>query len=77
MATYGRSSGTRNELVGAHDLEVLVDEDVVRPVDADVVDLVFSVAQLHNTVDDAARVRRRPARSARVARSVPRARETP
>src|SRR3989454_9400951 len=39
-------------LVGADDLEVLVDEDVVRPVDADVVDLVLAVAQLHNTVDD-------------------------
>src|SRR5437660_1388432 len=43
-------------LVGADDLEVLVDEDVVRPVDADVVDLVLAVAQLHNTVDDAPRV---------------------
>src|SRR5207237_10853224 len=40
-------------LVGADDLEVLVDEDVVWPVDADVVDLVFAVAQLHNTVDNA------------------------
>src|SRR6266567_3479331 len=39
-------------LLGADDLEVLVDEDVVRPVDADVVDLVLAVAQLHNTVDD-------------------------
>jgi hypothetical protein len=39
-------------LVGADDLEVPVDEDVVRPVDADVVDLVLTVAQLHNTVDD-------------------------
>src|SRR5205823_9091941 len=43
-------------LVGADDLEVLVDEDVVRPVDADVVDLVFAVAQLHDAVDDAPRV---------------------
>ena len=43
-------------LVGADDLEVLVDEDVVRPVDADVVDLILAVAQLHNTVDDAPRV---------------------
>src|SRR3954471_19189595 len=43
-------------LVGTDDLEVLVDEDVVRPVDADVVDLVLAVAQLHNTVDDAPRV---------------------
>src|ERR1700685_33384 len=43
-------------LVSADDLEVLVDEDVVRPVDADVVDLVLAVAQLHNTVDDTPRV---------------------
>jgi hydroxymethylbilane synthase len=43
-------------LVGADHREVLVDEDVVRPVDADVVDLVLAVAQLHNTVHDAARV---------------------
>jgi hypothetical protein len=40
-------------LVGADDLEVLVDEDVVWPVDANVVDLVLAVAQLHDTVDDA------------------------
>src|SRR5205823_9253296 len=43
-------------LVGADDLEVLVDEDVVRPVDADVVDLVLAVAQLHDAVHDAPRV---------------------
>src|ERR1700737_932329 len=43
-------------LLGADDLEVLVDEDVVRPADADVVDLVLAVAQLYNTVDDAPRV---------------------
>ena len=43
-------------LVGADHREVLVDEDVVRPVDADVVDLVLAVAQLHDTVHDAARV---------------------
>jgi hypothetical protein len=41
-------------LVGADDLEVLVDEDVVGPVDADVVDLVLGVAELDDTVDDAA-----------------------
>jgi hypothetical protein len=35
------------------DLEILVDEDVVRPVDADVVDFVLAVAQLDDTVDDA------------------------
>jgi hypothetical protein len=34
----------------------VVDEDVVRPVDADVVDLVSAVTQFHNTVDDAPRV---------------------
>src|ERR1700719_2905357 len=45
-------------LVGADDLEVLVHEDVVRPVDADVVDLVLAVAQLHNAVDDTSRVGR-------------------
>jgi len=38
-------------------------EDVVRPVDADVVDLVLAVAQL-TTVDDTARVRRPAAASA-------------
>jgi hypothetical protein len=43
-------------LVGADYLEVLVDEDVVGPVDADVVDLVLAVAQFHDTVDDASRV---------------------
>jgi hypothetical protein len=54
----GGTSGVRSTawLEGADDLEVLVDEDVVRPVDADVVDLVLTVAQLHDTVDDAARV---------------------
>jgi hypothetical protein len=40
-------------LLGADDLEVLVDEDVVRPVDANIVDLVSPAAQLHYTVDDA------------------------
>ena len=40
-------------LVGADDFEVPVDENVVRPVDANVVNLVLAVAQLHNTVDDA------------------------
>jgi hypothetical protein len=42
------------ELFGADDLEVLADEDVVRPVNADVVDVVLAVAQLHDTVHDAA-----------------------
>jgi hypothetical protein len=43
-------------LVGADDLEVLVDEDVVRPVDADVVDLVLAVTQLHDAINDSPRV---------------------
>ena len=43
-------------LVGTDDLEALTDKDVVRPVDADVVDLVLAVAQLHNTVNDASRI---------------------
>src|ERR1700727_1779858 len=43
-------------VVGADDLEVGVDEDVVGPVDADVVDLVIAVAELHDTVDGAAGV---------------------
>jgi hypothetical protein len=45
-------------LIGADDLEVLIDEDVVWPVDADVVDLVFAIPQLHYTVDDSSRIRR-------------------
>ena len=49
-----RPPGTPRRLLGADDLEVLVDEDMVRPVDADLVDLVFAVAQLHDTVDDSA-----------------------
>src|ERR1039458_5113783 len=44
--------GLLRQLVGADHLEVLVDEDVVWPVDADVVDLVFAVAQLHDAVDN-------------------------
>src|ERR1700730_1438639 len=54
----GRQEGSALpwRLVGADDLEVLVDEDMVRPADADVVDLVLAIAQLHNTVDDASRV---------------------
>ena len=43
-------------LIGADNLEVLVDKHVVWPVDADVVDLVLAVGQLHNTVDDSSRV---------------------
>ena len=49
-----RSNPLKRRLVRADDLEVLVDEDVVGPVDADVVDLVLVVAQLDHTVDDAA-----------------------
>ena len=44
--------GLLRQLLGADHLEVLVDEDVVWPVDADVVDLVFAVAQLHDAVDN-------------------------
>ena len=43
-------------VAGADDFEVLVDEDVVRPVDAEAVDLVLAVAEHHDTVDDASRV---------------------
>jgi hypothetical protein len=46
----------RGRLVGAEDREGLVDEDVVGPVDADVVDFVLAVAQLHDAVDDSAGV---------------------
>ncbi len=46
----------RRRLLGPDDLEVLVDEDVVWPVDANCVDVVLAVAQLHNTVDDSPRV---------------------
>ena len=46
----------RWRLVGADDLEHLADEDVVGPVDADVMNLVLAVAPLHNAVDDASRV---------------------
>src|ERR1700733_2260222 len=41
-------------VVRAGDLEVLGDEHVVRPQDADVVHLVVASAQLHHTVNDAA-----------------------
>ena len=56
QARAARLPGTRWWLVGADDLEVLVDEDVMRPVDADVVDLVLAVAQLYHAVDDASGV---------------------
>ena len=42
-------------LKGADDFEIVIDEDVVRPVDADIVNLIFAVTQLHNTVDNASR----------------------
>ena len=45
------------DLFGADDLEVLVHEDVVRPVDADHVDVVVAAAQQDHTVDGASRVR--------------------
>ena len=41
-----------SRLVGADHLEVLIDEDMMWPVDADVMDLVLAVTQLHDTVDD-------------------------
>ncbi len=55
-APAGAWGAPSRRLVGAHDLEGLADEYVVRPVDADVVDLVPAVAQLHDAVDDASRV---------------------
>jgi hypothetical protein len=45
-------------LVGSEHFEVLADEDVMRPVDADVVDLVSAVAQLDDPIDDAAGIDR-------------------
>jgi hypothetical protein len=48
--------GVARGLVRAHDLEALADEDVMGPVDADVVDLVLAVAQLDHAVDDGARI---------------------
>ena len=53
--TAMRCKAHLRRLLGADDLEVLVDEDVVRPVDADVVDFVLAAAQLHNPVDHAPR----------------------
>jgi len=43
-------------LLGTDDFEDPVNEDVVGPVDTDVVDLVFAVAQLDHPVDDAPRI---------------------
>jgi len=48
LSLHMRPGSLPRRLVGADDLEVLVDEDVVRPVDADGVDLVVAVAQLHD-----------------------------
>ena len=45
-------------LLGPDDLEVLADEDVVRPVDGDHVDVVLAVAQQRDTVDGASGVGR-------------------
>src|SRR5712691_13128534 len=53
LSGTGKGQGA---LLGADDIEVLADEDVVRPVHSDVVDLVIAVAQLHDTVNDAPRV---------------------
>src|SRR5438128_1709994 len=50
------NDATRNSLVGADDFEVLIDEDVMWPADADVVDLICAVAELDDTVDEASLV---------------------
>jgi hypothetical protein len=42
--------------LGAEELEVLADEDMVRPADADYVDVVLAAAQQHNTVNGASPV---------------------
>ena len=55
-AGLGVEHGLRRRLLRADDFEVLIEEDVVRPVDPDVVDVVLAVAQLHDAVDDAPRV---------------------
>src|SRR6202011_4215427 len=52
----GHRSHLRCYLFGADDHEVGADEDVMRPVDADYVDVVLAVAQQHDTVDGASRV---------------------
>src|ERR1700742_1657361 len=55
-STGHRGRYPRQLIVGADDLEVAVHEDVVGPVDADVVDLVITVADGYDPVDDATRV---------------------
>src|SRR6202020_671250 len=53
-----RSADTHSlALVRANNLEVAGDEDVMGPVDADVVDFVLAVTQLHHPIDDAAGIR--------------------
>src|SRR5438105_8100869 len=47
----------RRSVIGADDLVVAGDEDVMGPVDADAVDFVLAVAQPHHPVDDTAGVR--------------------
>jgi hypothetical protein len=49
-------------LFGADDLEALVDEHVVWPVDSDDVDVVIAAADLDDTVDGASGVMRRAQR---------------
>jgi len=49
MAEEHRSERTHYRKVG-------VDEDVVRPVDADVVDVVLTIAYRHHSIDDPSRV---------------------
>src|ERR1700733_1865831 len=52
-----RNPPRRRSVVGAHDLVVAGDENVMGPVDADVVDLVLAVAQAHHPVHNPAGVR--------------------
>ena len=54
-----RGRGSLDELPrseGTDHLEAEALEDMVRPVDPDVVDVVLAVAQLHHSVDDGPRV---------------------
>ena len=54
-----RLAGSRDELPwskGTDDLEARALEDVVRPIDADVMDVVLAVAQLRDSVDYGPRV---------------------
>ena len=57
MLSAGLCRGRPLRLIGANDLEVLADEYVVEPVAPDVVDFVYAVAQLHDSVDEIRAVR--------------------